>query len=55
MSEKTIKKLEKLSTDEKEQIQILDQSTYNYWQGVFPLGHTTAREKPAEERYKVGW
>lgn len=55
MAEKTIKKLEKLSTDEKEQIQILDQSTYNYWQGVFPLGHTTAREKTSEERYVVGW
>ena len=53
MAEKTIKKLEKLSTDEKEQIQILDQSTYNYWQGVFPLGHTTAREKKPEERYRM--
>ena len=43
LAKKVIKKLEKLSADEKEQIEILDQSTFNYWQGVFPLHHTTAR------------
>lgn len=56
---KTLKDLSVLSSKEDEQIQILDQSTYNYWRGVFPLNHTTARkpeeDKPSSERYKVGW
>lgn len=54
---KTLRDLSKLSSNEDEQIQILDQSSYNYWRGVFPLGHTSSRteEKSASERYKVGW
>lgn len=57
LAKKVLKKLDKLSKDEAEQIEILDQSTFNYWQGVFPLHHTTARDKEekSEERYKVGW
>ena len=44
LAKKVVQKLNKLSGDEKEQIEILDQSTFNYWQGVFPLHHTTARK-----------
>lgn len=61
LTEKSVKRtlnaLAKLSQFELTQIQILEQSSYNYWQGVYPLGHSTARteEKPAKERYEVGW
>lgn len=61
LTEKSVKRtlnaLAKLSQFELTQIQILEQSSYNYWQGVYPLGHSTARteEKSASERYKVGW
>ena len=56
---RTLNALDKLSNDEQTQIKILEQSSYNYWQGVYPLGHTSSRkpeeDKPSSERYKVGW
>lgn len=44
-----INKLDKLSTNEKTQIAILNQSTVNCWQGVFELRDKV--DVPAKERY----
>ena len=49
-----ITSLEKLSTDPYTQADILDQSTFNDWQGVFPLksDFVSSRKKPDKKEVK---
>jgi hypothetical protein len=45
-------KLNKLSTNDKEQIQILEQSIFNSWQGVFPLKEDFNKKENSPASYK---
>jgi len=51
-----IAKLNKLSTNVQEQIEIVNQSILNGWQGIFPLSNNNqSNRKPIREEVKPSW
>jgi len=51
--EMLLNKLDKLSSNEKEQIDILNESTMNDWKGVFPLKETTKEGEFSYQKYEL--
>lgn len=47
-----INKLQKMSSNEEEQIKILEQSIMNNWQGIFEIKKETKEEQSDDERYE---
>jgi len=50
--EMILNKLDKLSNNEKEQVDILNESTMNDWKGVFPLKETTKEGEFSYQKYE---